>query len=42
MANTSLSNAKKAKNDEFYTQLSDIENELKYYKVRSCTATAMT
>lgn len=32
MANTSLSNAKKAKNDEFYTQLSDIENELKHYK----------
>ena len=32
MANTSLSNAKRAKNDEFYTQLSDIENELKHYK----------
>ena len=32
MANTNLSNAKKAKNDEFYTQLSDIENELKHYK----------
>ncbi len=32
MTNTSLSNAKKAKNDEFYTQLSDIENELKHYK----------
>lgn len=32
MATTSLSNAKKAKNDEFYTQLSDIENELKHYK----------
>ena len=32
MANVSLSNAKKAKNDEFYTQLSDIENELKHYK----------
>ena len=32
MANVSLSNAKRAKNDEFYTQLSDIENELKYYK----------
>lgn len=25
-------NAKKNKNDEFYTQLSDIENELKHYK----------
>ena len=32
MANASLSNAKKAKNNEFYTQLSDIENELKHYK----------
>lgn len=32
MANANLSNAKKAKNDEFYTQLSDIENELKHYK----------
>ncbi len=32
MANTSLKKAKKAKNDEFYTQLSDIEKELKYYK----------
>ena len=32
MANANLSNAKRAKNDEFYTQLSDIENELKYYK----------
>lgn len=32
MANTNLTSAKKAKNDEFYTQLTDIENELKYYK----------
>lgn len=32
MTNVSLSNAKRAKNDEFYTQLSDIENELKHYK----------
>ncbi len=32
MANTSLTKAKKAKNDEFYTQLSDIEKELKHYK----------
>ena len=32
MAHANLSNAKKAKNDEFYTQLSDIENELKHYK----------
>ena len=28
----SLSAAKSAKNDEFYTQLSDIENELRHYK----------
>lgn len=32
MANKNLSNAKKMKNDEFYTQISDIEKELKYYK----------
>lgn len=31
MANETLSNAKKAKKDEFYTQLSDIENELRHY-----------
>lgn len=30
--NQVLSNAKKAKKDEFYTQLSDISNELKYYR----------
>lgn len=30
--NENLKNAKKAKNDEFYTQLSDIEKELKHYK----------
>ena len=30
--NKTLSNAKKNKKDEFYTQLVDIENELKYYK----------
>ncbi|MHA1795999.1 MAG: adenine-specific methyltransferase EcoRI family protein, partial [Promethearchaeota archaeon] len=29
--NISLQKAKKAKKDEFYTQLSDIENELKHY-----------
>ena len=28
----SLDAAKRAKNDEFYTQLSDIERELKHYK----------
>ena len=30
--NTNLHRAIRAKNDEFYTQLSDIENELKHYK----------
>jgi len=32
LANTDLDNAKKNKVDEFYTQLTDIENELKHYK----------
>lgn len=31
-ANSNLNKAKKAKNDEFYTQLTDIENELMHYK----------
>ena len=31
-ANTNLHAAKKAKNDEFYTRLEDIENELRHYK----------
>lgn len=31
MANRNLQSAKAAKNDEFYTQLADIENELKNY-----------
>lgn len=30
--NSNLSKAKTAKNDEFYTQLSDVEKELKHYK----------
>ena len=30
--NKNLNNAQKAKKDEFYTQLSDIENELGHYK----------
>ena len=30
--NTNLNKAAKAKNDEFYTQLSDVEKELKYYR----------
>lgn len=32
MANKNLHKAKAAKNDEFYTQLHDIENELKHYR----------
>lgn len=32
MANKNLSAAKKAKNDEFYTQMNDIANECRYYK----------
>lgn len=31
-ANSKLHSARKAKNDEFYTQLGDIENELRHYK----------
>lgn len=31
-SNTHLQKANKAKKDEFYTQLSDIERELKHYK----------
>jgi hypothetical protein len=30
--NTNLRIANKAKKDEFYTQLPDIENELRHYK----------
>lgn len=32
MKNSSLQRAKDAKNDEFYTQLADVENELQHYK----------
>ena len=32
MANKDLTSAKKAKNDEFYTQLGDIEKELRHYR----------
>jgi len=32
MANRNLTAAKNAKNDEFYTQLSDVSDELKHYK----------
>jgi len=31
-ANSNLARARNAKNDEFYTQRTDIENELKHYK----------
>lgn len=31
-SNSNLRTARKQKNDEFFTQLSDIENELKHYK----------
>lgn len=33
MANDGLCRAKNAKNDEFYTQLPDIEKEMKHYKI---------
>ena len=46
MANTNLNKAKKEKNDEFYTQLPDIEKELGHYKkhlkIRLFFVTAMT
>ena len=32
MATKLMDKAKKEKADEFYTQLSDIENEMRYYK----------
>lgn len=32
LANKNLNKAKKAKNDEFYTQSSDIENEMRHYR----------
>ena len=34
MSNNNLHTAKKNKNDEFYTQLSDIEKELQRIKIR--------
>lgn len=43
--NRDLNKAAMAKKDEFYTQLTDIEKEMRYYKaflrVRSFSATAM-
>ncbi len=41
MANKTLNAAKAAKNDEFYTQLSDIENELRHYKEHFCGKTVL-
>ncbi|MCF7795241.1 adenine-specific methyltransferase EcoRI family protein [Patescibacteria group bacterium] len=35
-SNSNLKKANKAKNDEFYTQLVDIEKELKHYKKQFC------
>lgn len=32
MSNKNLNKAKDAQKDEFYTQLADIENELRHYK----------
>lgn len=32
MANDNLHRAKESKNDEFFTQLSDISEELRHYK----------
>ena len=37
MRNTNLTNAKTAKNDEFYTQLKDIELELRHYDFNNKT-----
>ena len=34
--NKDLRKASKAKKDEFYTQLSDIEKEMKYYQEQFC------
>ncbi len=36
IGNKALSKAKTAKQDEFYTQLSDIENELRHYREQLC------
>lgn len=37
MANKDLRKVKKAKNEEFYTQLCDIENELNHYRKKPNT-----
>jgi hypothetical protein len=36
MAKSTLNRAKTQKNDEFYTQLADIENEMRHYKEQFC------
>lgn len=41
MGNSQLSAAKKAKNDEFYTQLTDIEKELRHYRRYFRSATVL-
>ena len=41
MANKNLNAAKEAKKDEFYTQLAEIENELKHYQHR-CSKVSVT
>ena len=43
-ANTNLHKAKNEKNDEFYTQLTDVANELKHYisPERPCFVTVTT
>ena len=38
MTNNNLHEAKKAKNDEFYTQLSDIENDKKFLIIGNMNA----
>ena len=35
MANKNLTNAKRVKNDEFYTQYGDIQKEIEAYKIQS-------
>lgn len=39
--NSNLGAAKRAKNDEFYTQLTDIEKELRHYREHFCGATVL-
>ena len=39
--NSNFNNAKKIKNDEFYTKLTDIEKELKHYKEHFCGKTVI-